>query len=163
SFTTKERTPWADEGYEVARVQLPLDAGSPEVKPVPLAAVPKLSYEDGAERITVRGDKGLKAVIDKSTGLLTTFEAGGTALLLSGAVPNFWRAPTDNDRGNGQHTRNQTWRDAGARRTVEKVTARPLGDGRAVTVTVEGTLPTSTKSAYSTVYTVFGNGEIKVD
>ncbi|ASY32102.1 MULTISPECIES: glycoside hydrolase family 2 TIM barrel-domain containing protein [unclassified Streptomyces] len=163
SFTTRERTPWADEGFEVARVQLPLDAGSPEVRPVPLAEVPKLSYEDGSARITVTGGNRLKVVVDKSTGLLTTFEAGGTALLVTGAVPNFWRAPTDNDHGNGQHTRNQTWRDAGARRAVDKVTARPLDGGRAVVVTVEGTLPTSTKSAYSTVYTVFGNGEIKVD
>lgn len=162
SFTTKERTPWADEGFEVARVQLPLDAGSPEVVPVPLSRVPELSYDDGASEITVTGRKGLKVVVDKATGLITTFEAGGTKLLLTGAVPNFWRAPTDNDHGNGQHTRNQTWRDAGARREVEEVTARPL-DGRAVVITVKGTLPTTTASAYSTTYTVFGNGEIKVE
>ncbi|MEU6388468.1 glycoside hydrolase family 2 TIM barrel-domain containing protein [Streptomyces sp. NPDC046939] len=162
SFTTKERAPWADAGFEVARVQLPLDAHSPEVTPVPLAGIPRLSYEDGAAKVTVTGAKGLKVVVDKSTGLLTTFEAGGTKLLVTGAVPNFWRAPTDNDQGNGQHTRNQTWRDAGARREVEEVTVRAL-DGRAVVITVKGTLPTSTASAYSTAYTVFGNGEIKVD
>ncbi len=77
-------------------------------------------------------------------------------------MPNFWRAPTDNDRGNGQHTRNQTWRDAGARRRVTEVKVRALGD-RAVEIKVTGTLPTTTESAYSTTYTVFGNGEIKVD
>ncbi|MET9498779.1 glycoside hydrolase family 2 TIM barrel-domain containing protein [Streptomyces sp. NPDC006552] len=162
SFTTKERTPWADAGFEVARVQLPLDAGSPDVTPVPLAHVPALSYKDGASAVTVTGTKGLKAVIDKATGLLTTFESAGTRLLTSGALPNFWRAPTDNDRGNGQHTRNQTWRDAGARREVTGVTVRALDD-RAVEITVKGTLPTTTPSAYSTTYTVFGNGEIKVD
>ncbi|MFJ9037325.1 glycoside hydrolase family 2 TIM barrel-domain containing protein [Streptomyces sp. NPDC102406] len=161
SFTTRERTPWADAGFEVARVQLPLDAGSPAVVPVPLAQVPTLSYEDGDAAVTVTG-KGLKVVVDKSTGLITTYEAGGARLLLAGAVPNFWRAPTDNDRGNGQHTRNQTWRDAGARREVTGVTVRARG-GRAVEIAVEGTLPTTTASAYSTTYTVFGNGEIKVD
>ncbi|MYW69730.1 DUF4981 domain-containing protein [Streptomyces sp. SID8379] len=160
SFTTRERTPWADAGFEVARVQLPLDAKSPAIEPVPLADVPTLSYEDGDEAVTVTGDD-LEVVVDKSTGLITTFEAHGTKLLVSGAVPNFWRAPTDNDRGNGQHTRNQTWRDAGARRKVTGVDVRALGD-RAVEITVKGTLPTATESTYSTTYTVFGNGEIKV-
>ncbi|MFI7385470.1 glycoside hydrolase family 2 TIM barrel-domain containing protein [Streptomyces sp. NPDC049813] len=162
SFTTRERTLWADAGFEVARVQLPLDAGSPDVVPVPLAHVPALAYEDGDAAVTVTGAQGLRAVVDKATGLLTTYESAGTRLLTSGAVPNFWRAPTDNDRGNGQHTRNQTWRDAGARREVTGVTVRALGD-RAVEITVKGTLPTTTASAYSTTYTVFGNGEIKVD
>lgn len=41
-------------------------------------------------------------------------------------------------------------------------TGTPLGD-RALEVTVTGTLPTGTESTYSTTYTVFGNGEIKVD
>ncbi|CAM5404592.1 Beta-galactosidase OS=Streptomyces glaucescens OX=1907 GN=SGLAU_27155 PE=3 SV=1 [Streptomyces glaucescens] len=77
-------------------------------------------------------------------------------------MPNFWRAPTDNDRGNGQHTRNQTWRDAGARRTLTGVRVSTLSD-RAVRIEVSGTLPTSTPSSYTLTYTVFGNGEIKVD
>jgi beta-galactosidase len=161
AFTTRDRTPWAEPGFEVARVQLPLDAHSPDVVPAPLSGVPQVAYEDGKDAVTVTG-KGLKVVVDKATGLITTFEAGGTKLLVAGAAPNFWRAPIDNDRGNGQHTRNQTWRDAGTRRTVTGVTARGI-DGRAVEIAVKGTLPTSTASAYTTTYTVFGNGEIKVD
>ncbi|MFI5662612.1 glycoside hydrolase family 2 TIM barrel-domain containing protein [Streptomyces sp. NPDC051684] len=160
SFTTRERTPWADAGFEVARVQLPLDAHSPEPAPVPLKDVPALAYKDGSDAVTVTG-KSLKAVVDKSTGLLSTYQAGGISLLVSGAAPNFWRAPIDNDRGNGQHTRNQTWRDAGARRKVTGVSVRDL-DGHAVEITVKGTLPTTTESTYGTTYTVFGNGDIKV-
>ena len=38
---------------------------------------------------------------------------------------------------------------------------RTLGE-RAVEITVSGTLPTTVQSAYTTTYTVFGNGEIKV-
>nr|WSW71116.1 DUF4981 domain-containing protein [Streptomyces sp. NBC_00995] len=161
SFTTRERTPWADAGFEVARVQLPLGGGGPEIAPVPLAEVPRLSFRSGDTGITVTGG-GFEVVIDKSTGVITSYEAAGTKLLVSGPVPNFWRAPTDNDHGNGQHTRNQTWRDAGARREVTDVTVRGL-DGRAVEIAVRGTLPTSTASAFTTTLTVFGNGEIKVD
>ncbi|MEV5550328.1 glycoside hydrolase family 2 TIM barrel-domain containing protein [Streptomyces sp. NPDC052309] len=161
SFTTKESTKWAKAGFEVARQQLPLDAGSPAVTPVPLKSVPALRHEEGEQDVTVRG-RDFSVTVDKRSGTITSYEAKGTRLITSGPVPNFWRAPTDNDRGNGQHTRNQTWRDAGARRTVTDVAVRTLGD-RAVEIKVGGTLPTTVESAYTTTYTVFGNGEIKVD
>ncbi|GGL81174.1 beta-galactosidase [Streptomyces fumigatiscleroticus] len=161
SFTTKEPTPWAEAGFEVARQQLPVDAGSPAVTPVPASRVPALRHEDGDTKVTVEG-KGFSVVIDKRSGTISSYEAAGARLITSGPVPNFWRAPTDNDRGNGQHTRNRTWRDAGARRTVTDVAVRALGD-RAVEIKVSGTLPTTVESAYTTTYTVFGNGEIKVD
>ncbi|MEU6524648.1 glycoside hydrolase family 2 TIM barrel-domain containing protein [Streptomyces sp. NPDC046924] len=161
SFTTRERTKWAEAGFEVAAQQLPVDVGSPAPAPVPLERVPALlRHEDGERAVTVKG-RGFSVTVDKGSGTITSYEAGGLRLITSGPVPNFWRAPTDNDRGNGQHLRNQTWRDAGARRTVTGVRVRALRD-RAVEITVTGTLPTTTESAYSTTYTVFGNGEIKV-
>lgn len=161
SFTTRETTKWAKSGFEVARQQLAVDAGSPAVTPVSLAGVPALSHRDGAGSVTVKG-RNFSVTVDKATGVITSYEADGTRLISSGPAPNFWRAPTDNDRGNGQHIRNQTWRDAGARRKVTGVSVRALRD-RAVEIKVAGTLPTTTESTYTTTYTVFGNGEIKVD
>ncbi|MFK4105450.1 glycoside hydrolase family 2 TIM barrel-domain containing protein [Streptomyces sp. NPDC019531] len=161
SFTTKESTPWAKGGFEVAAQQLTVDAGSPAVTPVPLANVPALAYEDAYGQVTVTG-KDFSVAVDRSSGTITSYKAHGTRLITSGPVPNFWRAPTDNDHGNGQHTRNQTWRDAGVNREVTDVSVRALGD-RAVEIKVSGTLPTTTESTYTTTYTVFGNGEIKVD
>ncbi|MEH0447497.1 glycoside hydrolase family 2 TIM barrel-domain containing protein [Streptomyces sp. B21-102] len=161
SFTTSRSTKWAKAGFEAARVQIAVDAGSPAVTPVPLGSVPALAHEDGAASVAVTG-RGFSVVVDKKSGLISSYRAGGVRLLTSGPAPNFWRAPTDNDRGNGQHTRNQTWRDAGARRRVTGVSVRALRD-RAVEIKVAGTLPTTTESTYTTTYTVFGNGEIKVD
>ncbi|MFE9772016.1 glycoside hydrolase family 2 TIM barrel-domain containing protein [Streptomyces sp. NPDC005931] len=161
SFTTRESTKWAAAGFEVARQQIPLDAGVPAVRPVPLDGVPALRHEDGPETVTVRGED-FSVTVDRRSGTITSYEAGGDRLITSGPVPNFWRAPTDNDRGNGQHVRNQTWRDAGARRTVTDVRVRRVRD-RAVEITVTGTLPTTVPSAYTTTCTVFGNGEIRVD
>ncbi|MFI0537377.1 glycoside hydrolase family 2 TIM barrel-domain containing protein [Streptomyces sp. WSLK1-3] len=161
SFTTRESTPWAKAGFEVAKQQLPVDAKSPAVTPLPLAKVPAVRYRDAEDRVTVTG-KDFSVTVDKGSGTITSYRAHGTALLTSGPVPNFWRAPTDNDHGNGQHTRNQTWRDAGARRKVTGVSVRALGD-RAVEIKVSGTLPTTTESTYTTTYTVFGNAEIRVD
>ncbi|MFF7135929.1 MULTISPECIES: glycoside hydrolase family 2 TIM barrel-domain containing protein [unclassified Streptomyces] len=161
SFTTKESTPWARAGFEVAAQQLAVNANSPAVTPVPLAKVPALTYKDASGQVAVTG-KDFSVTVDKGTGTITSYRAHGTRLLTAGPVPNFWRAPTDNDHGNGQHTRNQTWRDAGALRKVTDVSVRALAD-RAVEIKVSGTLPTTTESTYTTTYTVFGNGEIKVD
>ncbi|WP_328779496.1 DUF4981 domain-containing protein [Streptomyces canus] len=161
AFTTKESTPWARAGFEVAKQQLAVDAAGPAVTPVPLAKVPALTYEDASGQVTVKG-KDFSVTVDKSSGTITSYKAHGTRLLTSGPVPNFWRAPIDNDHGNGQHTRNQTWRDAGTNRKVTDVSVRALRD-RAVEIKVSGTLPTTTESTYTTTYTVFGNGEIKVD
>ncbi|MEV7990531.1 glycoside hydrolase family 2 TIM barrel-domain containing protein [Streptomyces sp. NPDC086077] len=161
SFTTREPTKWAEAGFEVAKRQLPLDVRVPAVTPAPLDSVPALTYEDGEDFVTVTG-KGFSVTVDKGSGVITSYVAAGTRLITSGPAPNFWRAPTDNDRGNGQHTRNQTWRDAGALREVTGVRVRAVRD-RAVEIEVGGTLPTTTESAYTTTYTVFGNGEIKVD
>ncbi|MFF3936036.1 glycoside hydrolase family 2 TIM barrel-domain containing protein [Streptomyces phaeofaciens] len=161
SFTTRESTKWAEAGFEVAKQQLAVDAASPAVTPVSPDGIPALTHTDSGDTVTVTG-RGFSVAVDRKTGVITSYRAGGAELISSGPAPNFWRAPTDNDRGNGQHTRNQTWRDAGARRAVTGVTVRALGD-RAVEIGVTGTLPTTTESTYSTTYTVFGNGEIKVD
>ncbi|MFF7648012.1 glycoside hydrolase family 2 TIM barrel-domain containing protein [Streptomyces canus] len=161
SFTTRQSTPWARAGFEVAKQQLAVDANSPAVTPVPLTGVPALTYRDASDQVTVTG-RDFSVTVDKGSGTITSYQAHGTRLITSGPVPNFWRAPTDNDHGNGQHTRNQTWRDAGAHRKVTDVSVRALRD-RAVEIKVSGTLPTTTESTYGTTYTVFGNGEIKVD
>ncbi|MGW5032885.1 glycoside hydrolase family 2 TIM barrel-domain containing protein [Streptomyces nigra] len=161
SFMTRERTKWAAPGFEIAKKQIPVDAGAPEVTPVPLAKVPAVRHTEDEKTISATG-RGFSLTIDRSTGVITSYEADGAPLIVSGPAPNFWRAPTDNDRGNGQHTRNQTWRDAGARREITDVTVRTVQD-RALQIKVTGTLPTTTPSTYTTTYTVFGNGEIKVD
>lgn len=161
SFTTRETTKWARAGFEVAGQQLAVDSDSPAVTPLPLARVPALSHRNADGTVTVTG-KGFSVTVDKKTGVITSYRAGRAELITSGPAPNFWRAPTDNDHGNGQHTRNQTWRDAGTGRKVMDVAVSTLGD-KAVVIKVAGTLPTTTESTYTTTYTVFGNGEIKVD
>uniref|UniRef100_A0AAU3GL20 Beta-galactosidase n=1 Tax=Streptomyces sp. NBC_01401 TaxID=2903854 RepID=A0AAU3GL20_9ACTN len=161
SFTTKEPTRWAKAGFEVARQQLALDAGSPAVTPAPLESVPALSHQDDDGTVTVTGED-FSVTVDRSSGVITSYEAGGDQLISSGPAPNFWRAPTDNDVGNGQPARNGTWRYAGSERDVTGFEVREVGD-RAVEISVSGTLPTSTESTYTTTYTVFGNGEIKID
>ncbi|HUQ59569.1 glycoside hydrolase family 2 TIM barrel-domain containing protein [Lentzea sp.] len=161
SFKLRTAAPWAGAGFEVAKQQLPVNLSSPPVVPTPVTSVPVVTATETGDRITVTG-QDFSVVIAKATGLITSYDALGMRLLNSGPVPNFWRAPTDNDVGNGHPSRNATWRNAGANRTVSRVVLDRPSD-RAARVTVSGTLPTSTVSTFTTTYTVYGNGEIKVD
>ena len=156
SFTLTTATAWADAGHEVARQQLPVNFSSPPVVPTPVADVPALTVTEASDRVTVAGTD-FTVVFAKATGTISSFDAMGVRLVNSGPVPNFWRAPTDNDRGNGQPSRNGTWRRAGLDRKVTGFSVSKPSD-RAVRIAVTGTLPTSTTSTYTTTYTVYGNG-----
>ena len=56
-----------------------------------------------------------EVVFDMATGLMKSYRAAGQELIVSGPRPDFWRAPTDNDYGNGMEKRNAPWREAGSR------------------------------------------------
>ncbi len=69
-------------------------------------------------------------MIDRSTGLVERYAAGGR-LLLQGGAPNFTRAPTDNDLGTGPGKTHAVWKQASEERKVERIEARKLADGGA--------------------------------
>lgn len=71
----------------------------------------------------------------KKSGNLVSWKKNGTELLAAPMAPNFWRAPTDNDRGNGEQNRCKVWKDAGK---TWKIDSAKFEDG---IVTFEGTLP----------------------
>ena len=53
-------------------------------------------------------------IFDKATGIVKSYRVNGKEMWDHdfGLRPNFWRAPTDNDYGNGQPRRAAAWRDA---------------------------------------------------
>jgi len=166
SFELKADTPWASAGFEVAQGQAPVDMGALPAVSVPSGAWGALTVgsSDGST-VSVAGDD-FSLTVDKTTGTLSQYESNGVELVRSGPAPSFWRAPTDNDL-RARHTlpaTSGTWMLAGDQRTVESVDVQTQDSGRAAVVTVQGTLPTTpVASSYTTTYTVFGNGEVKVD
>jgi beta-galactosidase len=59
----------------------------------------------------------------------------GIALMQEGPQPNFWRAPTDNDFGNGMPERCKIWRTAGAERKLTGMDVQKVSDGQYRVVT----------------------------
>ncbi|MBN8431295.1 DUF4981 domain-containing protein [Microbulbifer salipaludis] len=104
----RDSSPLLPAGHEVARSQFPLP-GSPTVAATAPLAVGAVTVMESPQALTLRAG-GVEAVFNRSTGLLEQFGTEGDALLLSPLKPEFWRAPTDNDRGSDMPARAAAWR-----------------------------------------------------
>ncbi len=109
SFVLKDKTIWADKGHETAfgqyvfRNQERQQAGSSSYR------IGKLTVVHGRYNIGVRGDV-FSAMFSLLYPGLISYVYNGRELLESSPVPNFWRAPTDNDNGNLMPQRYAQWK-----------------------------------------------------
>lgn len=161
SFVLRSDTRWARAGHSVAAEQFALPWHMPAPADPAPSTLPPLTLTETARTVTV-GGRDVHVVLDKSTGTLSAYRHRGTPLLSGGPVPNFWRGPTDNDIGRGAQQTLRTWRQAGAKRTVTRVTAAQPSPSE-VTIEVTAALPTSPSvSHWDTVFTVRGDGEVRI-
>lgn len=144
-------------GFEVAREQLaykgnnyftelPVEKG----KPIVTAENNRIRIEAGKVALT----------INKQNGTLASYAVAGKNLIKQGPEINFWRAPTDNDFGNGMQRKSNVWRYAGEARRVKDIHLRE--DGSTVSITVHYLL-TDIASSYVLTYTVNSEGTVKIE
>ena len=96
SYTQKEKTLWADEGFEVASEQFKLPVNTPSVVETKITQPVKLIQD--AQTIKVTGD-GFVVTFDKTSGFLSQLTKNGVNLLTSDGSPKLrlWRAVHRND------------------------------------------------------------------
>jgi beta-galactosidase len=102
--------------------------------------------------------------IDTAAGMISRFLYRGDELILQGPVPDFWRAPIDNDYGNNNHIRAKVWKEAGERREVTGVSlSQPAPDQVILRLDFilkgEENEPIAT---YRSTYSINGLGEVSV-
>ncbi len=158
SFRLTEATAWAEAGHEVAWEQFELPWTVPAPEP-DSGDLPELRAEEGAGTITITGDD-FSVRISKSSGTIDSFRYADVELIRTGPRPHFWRAPTDNDKGNGMPERCAAWKAASGNWEIRNVTLTRIGPG-IYSVLVEGALP-DVESTLDVAYTVFGDGAIEV-
>jgi len=159
SFRLAEDSPWAEEGHEVAweQFKLDLEVAAPAMD---VAGMAPLSVDEGEDQVTISGD-GFTAAFDMATGTISSWLVDDTEIVASGPRPNFWRAPTDNDRGNDMPTRCAPWKSAGGNWSITSSAITKLGPAE-VEVRFEGSFA-DVGSTNEVVYTVLGDGEIVVE
>jgi beta-galactosidase len=128
AFELADATAWAPKGHVVAWDQFQLTRKEPPAFATTGSSSIR-AREAGDSIILSNGNTA--AAIDKKTGALQSYERAGKALIVGALAPNYWRAPTDNDRGNGMPERQVIWKDASASRKVISV---KIGSDQKVTV-----------------------------
>lgn len=151
--------PWARRGHVVAWDQFALGREFPPVA-VPAAETPEVRLDETGDAFTVVGADFMLR-IGKSSGALEALNVGGRQVVVGPLVPNYWRPPTDNDRGNGMPQREAIWRAASPGRRVTSVTAERLGPGR-VRIVSDVALAAGS-STQRIAYTITGDGAIEVE
>lgn len=159
SVCLREETSWAPNKYEIAAEQLKLPL-SGTAESFDIQNLPPLRKNEDSQDITVEG-QDFSIRFDKQTGSMESYLYRGTELLDIGPEPNFWRAPTDNDFGNGMERRCAVWKQASANRSLESFAVEELGPS-AIKLTALFALP-DVQSSHKTSYTVLGSGDVIVD
>lgn len=147
-------------GWAIAseQIKLPIEAPKPSFD---LAKAGKVSYTEG-NTIAISG-KGFSLAIDSKTGIITSYKFNENELLLNGMGPRpaFWRGTTDNDYGWRMPRVARLWKKTSEQTPVAaSVKASQLGNAIQVEVVYQ---LDSVLSTLKTVYTVMGNGAVKVD
>ena len=118
-----------------------------------------LTVTNTDDAITVSGGK-VNFVFDRKKGYVTSYKYGGRELLSDGfgLRPNFWRAPTDNDFGNGEDKRCVEWRLAGTEFKADADVS--TGENGAAVIDVVYALPYD--ASLKVTYTVNAAGFVNV-
>ncbi|HEY8718188.1 glycoside hydrolase family 2 TIM barrel-domain containing protein [Pengzhenrongella sp.] len=168
------KTSWAPAGHVVARAQFDLPVHTPAALGVSPTTLPPIELADQPTTVDIAG-KGFSARIDKATGRLSSLAYDGKETLTSGLMPNYWRAPNDQELGSISMRRfirepSLPWRGVGEDWAISAVDVSTPSPSTVV-VAVRGTVTTKipfkpsnqiTTSPQTVTYTVHGNGEVKV-
>lgn len=153
---TKEAKDLLPKGYVIAKSQIQLQEGKEEI---PAVVTGKMEVKSESNQTTISNDK-FTLVFDKTTGNIAEYTVSGKILLKQGPKPDFWRAPTDNDFGNGLPKRANAWKEA----TTHPVLTSFAVDKKKEIIEVAVTYQLdSVASAMKMTYQVFADGVIKVD
>jgi beta-galactosidase len=161
SFVLKADTSYAAKGHEIAWDQFALSASAPAPR-FDAAKAPALQVKDEGDLATLTGPS-FSLRFDKKAGLITSYRYKGVNLLERGPRPDFWRSPTDNDRGafRGGGANLDVWHNAGPEWIVKDVQVQKI-DEKSARIAVAADLA-GLDAAYSMTYTVTGAGDILVE
>jgi len=158
-FTLAHDMAWARAGHLMAWDQFRLPDAAPATE-VQVGTHGPLEIIQDADQAVV-WSKNFKATFDKKTGALKSWTYRKVELIQSPLRPDFWRAPTDNDRGRNMDKSQGVWRKAHEEAVLKSFTVEPLPEQGAVSIKASFTLP-KVDATWENIYTAHVNGDIRV-
>jgi beta-galactosidase len=125
--------------------------------------LPKLNLKENKNNRNevIISSQNFELIFNRVEGRLTSYKIQKMEFIKTGPLPNFWRAPTDNDFGNRMPERLKVWREASQKREVKVFNASKDKAGQVV-VKVEFYLP-AVEAVYAVTYTIARDGVVKID
>jgi beta-galactosidase len=161
SFLLKEDRSWADAGHEVAFGQKIYKKST-----VFHASQKPIRVVHGKVNIGVKGED-FDCLFSMLNGGLVSYRYAGKEMIEKIPMPNFWRAPVDNDNGSMAPARYAQWKTASmyiSHRNggmFDNVPTKVEEKDNTVKITYTYFMPTTPASKCQVAYTVFGDGTIE--
>ena len=156
--STLKAEPLVPKGHIIAgeQIQLPFTWQRQAYKKAP---APRLKVTERGQEITISSSK-VNVIFNKEKGIFTSFRVDGTDYFHEGfgIQPNFWRAPNDNDYGNGAPQRLQIWKESSKNFNI--TTAKAARSGDMVNLSVVYSLAAG--NSYIIDYKIYPEGIIHV-
>lgn len=154
SFVLKRDTLWAKAGYEVAFGQYSYINKEKEYgKDEKQIEILNCDYTIGMK------GKDFHAIFHKFAGIIS-YKYKGVEFIKNPIEPNFWRAPIDNDNGNGMPMRDAFWKMASMYKKIEFVGAHMEGSN--AVIEYKYSFPMNEDISVGMKYTAHENGRIDV-
>ncbi|MBN1791392.1 MAG: DUF4981 domain-containing protein [Bacteroidales bacterium] len=153
----REKETMIPAGHVIAYEQFALSC--PSKLPVNKVSTGSVNFTSDANGTKITGD-GFSVAFD-TLGWLSSYQSGGKELMIASLKPNFWRAPIDNDYGNGMQNRCKVWKEAAGNMKVISVNVRKVGSD-AVELYALYDIPT-VKGTWEAKYLVFNDGRVEVN
>jgi beta-galactosidase len=159
---TKEDTPWCEAGHIVAEEQFVINEFENTYDE--LEAEQELIVDDTYGSLRIISEDVNIRFERRERNQLASIKVGGEELLREPMRLNFWRALTDNDRGNRAGSRLGCWRDAGDTPGIFNNTCwqlqsyKILDEGKKVIVNSSATVRTQPECKATVIYTITSKG-----
>jgi beta-galactosidase len=159
----KEKTSWADKGHIVAWDQFEIPYEKEQAVLVGSNQLKSLEIIEWKERYNINGENFIIS-LNRKKGTIDSIEYNGKELLLSPLQMNFWRAPTDNDKGFTNFVpflyKKSKWADVPKKMKVKTMKMKKLSEAHCqFTITYSAPL---CKSLIS-IIDFYGNGWIDIE
>lgn len=165
SFRLAKSSNWAAKDHELAWYQFKLSENNPESEFYKIEQMAALDLNQTADEIEI-SNREFSLCFNSNFGTIKSYKYKGSNLIKQGPVPNFWRAPTDNDAGGNEKSYKYRWKKAGLDKLIIEVkniyTERIRPQVIRIIVDFE-LIGKSEKIQHKCIYTIYGNGGILLD
>ncbi len=158
-FNTKKADRLIPAGHEMAKVQFLLKERKRTTHQSGKSskAMPPLVVSN-TDVLAISGND-FSIEISKKSGTILSYSYKEKTILSDGIRPNFWRPPTDNDRGNLMPERLKIWQTASQQQKAEKVFYRKTEEVIEVVTTYR---LAAIDLRYELIHSILGDGTLKI-